>query len=654
MLNDKMRKICFIALALLLGMTQSVWAETTGQWADNCDASWGSDYSTSYNFTVSTAAQLAKFASMVNAGNNFNGKTVTLAADIDLTDHYWTPIGIGVPSDYVFKGTFDGAGHTISGINMSGNGRQGLFGTIAGATIKNLKLSASTFNLTNNSNVGGIVAYVKKGATDTVIENCHVASDVSIETKGYAGGIAGYVWSGTTAISGCTSAASIVLKNDSYEIGGIIGHCGYSGTYLDDASNVTVSNCLYYGTSLSAEEGYRNYHIGGILGGYYMNQNYQGYSTVSFSDNYYTYPDASVKGVGLETIKSGENTTTSSDLDLTAGSAVLRAHAVSASADIADMGTPGTPVVGGITPYTYGIKLGDAYYSHVLALENAGDYTTALEAYDGQTFNVKLRGRTLYKDGSWNTLCLPFSLDNYTNTIFTGTDCEVSEMDIKTDYYIPDDEGHEYPFKTGCKDGRLYLFFKKVTAINAGEPYLVKWDKVEGYDGHHDPATYDHLEPVFANVTINATGPETYTSADCTVSFTATYAPFIRSYKDRSVLFVGAANRLYYPNGAGSVSVKSFRAYFQLNGVQMAEGSSGDLNGDDDDDDYIPAGGGMVKPFVINIEDNADGIRTIHNSQFIIQSEGENCYDLNGRKMANGKLSKGIYIVNGKKMVIGK
>lgn len=113
---------------------------------------------------------------------------------------------------------------------MSGDERKGLFGTIAGATIRNLKLSASTFNMTDNSAAGGIVAYIKKGQTTSTVENCHVTNDVSISTKGYAGGIAGDIRSGETVIRGCTSAASIEMSSDNQQVGGIIGHCGYMGT----------------------------------------------------------------------------------------------------------------------------------------------------------------------------------------------------------------------------------------------------------------------------------------------------------------------------------------------------------------------------------------------------------------------------------------
>lgn len=70
-----------------------------------------------------------------------------------------------------------------------------------------------------------------------------------------------------------------------------------------------------------------------------------------------------------------------------------------------------------------------AYYSHVLALEDNADNSPLLSAYNGQIFDVKLRGRRLYKDGNWNTISLPFYVDN--NSIFSSNDgYTVMELDI--------------------------------------------------------------------------------------------------------------------------------------------------------------------------------------------------------------------------------
>lgn len=608
-------------------------------------------------YLVKTPDDLRWIAAYLNAASDYHysGKYFKLDNDIafDGTENNFTTIG-NTNSTY-FAGTFDGQGHTISGININkDNGRQGLFGTIGGGTIKNVTLSASTITLTTNSVAAGIVAYINKGTTTSIVENCHVTSDVSIDTQGHAGGIAGYVWSGETVIQGCTSAVSIILSRDDYpyQIGGIIGHCGYEGTHPDDASDITVSNCLYYGSSLS-KEGNKGY-VGTVIGGYYANPNYGGYSKVTFSNNYYTYPNANVKGIGSESIKVADNTDNKSNLDIAGNNAAVCAHVVSASeADIADMGTASTPV-GDITPYANGIKYDGTYYSHVLALENNGNYTSALSAYAGQTYNVKLRGRTLYKDGCWNTLCLPFDFPLGRGIMFAdASKYEVKELDIEKNYYLKDDYNHEYyanPYKTGVKNGRLYLFFKKATSIEAGKPYIVKWEKVDGYDNHHDPTTYDYFNPTFENVTISNVDPDVVTSQDDKVSFVPNYAPVSYGSANRSILFVGIGNSLYYPSGAGTVSLKSFRAYFKLNGVLMPESPSG--SGDDDDDEYIPVGGGDVKAFVLDIEDDATSLNEDLRMKNEEYAGAKEWYSLDGIRLNGMPSLKGIYVTGGRKVVI--
>ena len=595
-------------------------------------------------YIIRTTYDLRWIAAYVNAAtdDHYSGKYFQLANDIafDGTTNNFTTIG-NTNSKY-FAGTFDGMGHTISGINISADGGQGLFGTVRGATIKNLTLSASTITCTSASSAGGIASNAGNGGV--TIENCHVSGSVTIESENDCGGIIGKTNAGYVHITGCTSGATISTRGSNSFIGGIAGSCG------NDTGSLTaitiIENCLYYGTSLTGS----NNKTGGIVG-YYLSTygSIANQSDIRFSTNYYTYPDASVKGFGFQRRSNGATYDNTENFDITNDNGGVRVHPVTTDADIEDMGTPGTPVENGITPYTYGVKYGNAYYSHILALLNNEDNTALINQYNGQTFNVKLRGRTLYKDGSWNTLCLPFAQSNFNGTIFEdATEYEKLELETSRRYHVDGDDA-ETPkeYKTGCQDGRLYLFFRNANYIEAGKPYIVKWRKVDGYDNHHDPATYDYVEPMFPNVTIVNSSPVTVTSEDGTVSFVSTYAPFNRDYEDRSILFLGISNTLFYPNGAGNVSVKSFRAYFQLNGVLAASDSSGD-DEDDDDETYIP-GGGEVKVFVMDIEDDATSIQE---TRFDVQNEEEEWYSLDGIRL-NGKSSvSGVYVNGGRKVVI--
>ena len=140
----------FLALALCLSLlTATAWAEgnegaqvpeISGKWTDegNYDTSW---YDADKDeFTISTAAELAGLAVLVNGQTNssssvtFSGKTITLGDSINLNGHEWTPIGNSNTKQ--FQGTFDGQGHTVSklyiNINNSSNllARVGLFGYV--------------------------------------------------------------------------------------------------------------------------------------------------------------------------------------------------------------------------------------------------------------------------------------------------------------------------------------------------------------------------------------------------------------------------------------------------------------------------------------------------------------------------------------------
>lgn len=176
-------------IALLNDDTDSdVWAGAGA--ADGIDTSW---YNTNDNtFYISTAAQLAGLAQLVNNGNNFSTKNITLKADIKLNNdavptggNEWTPIGT---SRNKFAGTFDGQGYTISGLYINTSSQyQGLFGSTAPeAFIQNLIVTGSV--TANGKNyAGGIVG--SGGNNKTTIRNCGFYGTVT--AKKYFGGIAG-------------------------------------------------------------------------------------------------------------------------------------------------------------------------------------------------------------------------------------------------------------------------------------------------------------------------------------------------------------------------------------------------------------------------------------------------------------------------------
>ena len=126
---------------------------------------------------------------------------------------------------------------------------------------------------------------------------------------------------------------------------------------------------------------------------------------------------------------------------------------------------------------------------NAIELSDMLDNSAVLSSYAGQTISVTLRDRTLYKDGNWNTLCLPFDV-----TMGSGQmkDATVMTMDASTSGF-------------NASTGELTLNFDEVTSgiIAAGTPFIVKWDKANDYDTNQ--AVYDVTNPVFSGVTVTST-----------------------------------------------------------------------------------------------------------------------------------------------------
>lgn len=212
-------------LALLLVLTLLVGLMPAALAADTVDVSAlpeytaGADTSAGAAYKISTEESLRAFAAAVKAddGNGtyaHAGVTLYLAGDIALTGT-WKPVGS--TATYVgdfFAGTFDGCGHTISGLNVQGStANQGLFAAINKATIRNLNVSG-TVNCGTKNYVGGIVGKVQDGT----IENCSFSG--SVTGGGHTGGIAGGLNGNDVTISGCANLAAVTGTT----AGGILGY----------------------------------------------------------------------------------------------------------------------------------------------------------------------------------------------------------------------------------------------------------------------------------------------------------------------------------------------------------------------------------------------------------------------------------------------
>lgn len=241
--------------------------------------------------------------------------------------------------------------------------------------------------------------------------------------------------------------------------------------------------------------------------------------------------------------------------------------------------------------------------------------TDRVRCYDGLVVDsLTLADRTLFKNKRWNTLCLPFALTYEQIAASCLKDAKFTTLLSNTF-----DEG----------TGGLTLTFKEgVTGIDANTAYLIKWEEGTNI-----------TNPSFENVTIVS---PTATTDGGRVSFVGTLSPVTFTAENRSVLYLAGDNKLYYPNRA--MTIGACRAYFKLKGL-----TAGDTETAGDDDESL-----TVSSFVLNFGDASEsdgqttGIETVTPS--LVQGKGvQHVYNLSGQRVANP--AKGLYIVNGKKVV---
>ena len=225
-----------------------------------------------------------------------------------------------------------------------------------------------------------------------------------------------------------------------------------------------------------------------------------------------------------------------------------------------------------------------------------------IAANNGVEANVTLTGRTLYKDGEWNTITLPFDMtaEQVQAQLAPSALMTLSASDFDA--------------------GTLELTFEDATSIEAGKPYLIKWASGE-----------DLVDPIFMGVTINNTIADVET-AD--VNFKGNYGTVALEAGDRSVLYLASGNMLYYPTV--SMNIGAFRAYFSLNGLTAGDIESG------------------VNSIVLNFDGESTSIDDIEWS--VVNGQGsmanDQWYTIDGRRLDGKPSTKGLYIHNGKKLMI--
>ena len=197
------------------------------------------------SYTVTSADGLMNIAKLVNGGKS--DINITLDTDIDLTGKDWTPIGTDYDNSY--KGTFDGGGHTITGLTFTTNDEYaGLFGWLNRAgTVKNVVMEGVqiTSNQIYGGSIGGVVGY-----SWGTIENCSVSGSVSGTV--YVGGVVGAQIGGS--ITGCSSSATV---KGTVDVGGVAGQTN---------SNATMTACYATGNVTLEIAPINNIDVGGAVG----------------------------------------------------------------------------------------------------------------------------------------------------------------------------------------------------------------------------------------------------------------------------------------------------------------------------------------------------------------------------------------------------
>lgn len=258
----------------------------------------------------------------------------------------------------------------------------------------------------------------------------------------------------------------------------------------------------------------------------------------------------------------------------------------------------------------------------MLELMDDDNNGSVISEWKGWERNILLNGRTLYRNGVWNTLCLPFSMNATQIAASDLAGAEIKELDATA--------------SSLANDGTLTLTFTTAYdptnapngSIVAGKPYIVRWNN----------ANPNIINPVFTGVKISVTEPTpvTFSNAkgdDC--QFVGQFSPFaITESNINEILMMGSGSTLGYSQSPRTL--KCFRAHF-----------------------VIPTSGDLARSIVMNFDDEATDIKT---TDFTDCTDEDEWYTLDGRKLSGAPTTRGIYVRsisgrsqgknNGKKIII--
>ena len=593
--------------------------------------------------------QLDLLAQRVNDGTDYSGKYFKLGADIAYshttdwndatsTENNYTAIGYfdsQDPGDYdddincYFCGTFDGDGHTISGIRIYKAGTsdtdecQGVFGKIgAGGAVKNLTLSDS--RITGYSQIGGVVGY-NEGSTD----NCHSLASVVVSSNGNvnSGTIGGIVGDCCSNITDCTSEATITGGDGAsacYYLGGIAGNV-YSGG--------CINNCTSEATITVGNGASNCFAFGGIAGQINMGSiiNCTSSATITVGDG---VSDCDAFG-GI----SGYNFNCTLTGNLVIGATISGSRSLGA-------------IMGEI--YNNGITLANNYYSGCtlngtptssnIGCGSHGDINSndgavpafilsETEAVPAMNENDKVVFRRSFTKDVASTVCLPFAIDAtqagaagkfYT---FAGVDKSGEKWEVimqETDTSVDPPVGNEvstlaantpYLFKPAAT-GPVLFYGTAPASVSAGET-----SDTEGWTfrGTYEKRQWDDTHNQDEIGRIYGFAAQSYDGG----SYNVSPGDFVKAM-------------------AGA-SIAPFRAY-----LQFTPSSSARRRGAADNE-VLPS---RMSVRLVNADGTAAAIGTIDTKTGEVRFDSDAWFTLDGRRLHSAPSTRGIYIKNGKKVVI--
>lgn len=476
--------------------------------------------------------------------NRLKGKTVKLTANITTTY-------MAGSKDHEFCGIFDGDGHTL------------------------------TFNHNNDDKYIAPFSYT---ADTCIIKNLHTAGTIHTKQE-YASGLISRL-EGSAVIQNCRSSIDIEDLNST----GSRYHSGFVAYHTSTEDSVAFIGCTFDGKINCNTKAYACSGFVGLR-----------FGKVSITNSLFTPQEINTGNSNSGTFVYNWDDTPVNSFYTVAMGTLQGNKAYTTTAEPANIGTKGIYYnVSGITAYAQGLKYNNLYYITPadIALADAADNTKKILNSDRYIATVTLNGRTLYKDGTWNTICLPFNVTINESPLAGATARTLTEASI-----------------SGTTIN--LIFGEPVNILQAGKPYLIKWDS-------GDNLTEEDL--VFTGVTIDDTD-RSYDNGqndNTQVRFLGTYNNITFDSEDKSILMLGANNKLYYPLSGAVIGAQ--HAYFKIGSdAHMAP---------------------QLTTFNIEYLDEATGITVIDDSKS--KQQTDDWYTLEGRRLNRRPAASDIYIHGGR------